>query len=610
MKRITLLLLLISQTVLGQTSDFSRTVASIDEYAISSAELKYAFSKNRKEEERVSLDSLKAYLEVYINFKLKVLDAYKRGLDQSATFQQELNGYLSQIKKPYLEGFDKKKELIEEAYERMQWQVNASHILIKVDPKASPSDTLKAFQTLDSLRQSISTKGQFEKAAKAYSQDGSAKNGGSLGWFTVFSMVYPFESAAYDTPKGEVSEVVKSQFGYHILYVNAKRKAIGKVQTSHIFFSNRLRSDADCERLAKSMADSLKAGSEWKQLVENYSDDRQTKMKGGALPFAGLRQLPDDYLTAAYALEIGQISQPIKTEYGWHIIRLDQIQPIPEFEKVQSQIEEQVQRSGRNQLSNEAVINKLKKDYNYIESPDVNSILKNSAEEAELFSIREKSFRFKEYQGFLSANPKGTFRQFAEKELLNYADSIAPYDYPTYGFLLKEYEEGLLLFEIMQAEVWNKAVEDTLGQVAYYEQNLTNYAAPIRYDLYEISPMNDKEDTVLESFKALSKEKLMEIMREGTTEELKIVKRRREASELSSFEGFNSDIGSVFRKDNLLIVIEKEIPAGYFDIDEIRGKVISDYQEALDLLFIDRLRAQSRIKKNKTSLRKLLNELD
>ena len=140
------------------------------------------------------------------------------------------------------------------------------------------------------------------------------------------------------------------------------------------------------------MADSLKAGADWNQLAKDYSDDKQTKMKGGALPFAGLRQLPDDFLSAAYALEIGQISAPVKTEFGWHIIRLDQTQPIPEFERIKSQIEEQVQRSGRNQLPNDAVIDKLKNDYNYVESPDINSILDNSSEEDELFRIREKSF--------------------------------------------------------------------------------------------------------------------------------------------------------------------------------------------------------------------------
>ena len=221
----------------------------------------------------------------------------------------------------------------------------------------------------------------------------------------------------------------------------------------------------------------------------------------------------------------------------------------------------------------------------------------------------EKNPSFKEYQDFKSTNPRGTFRQFAEKALFKYADSIAPYDYPIYGFLMKEYEEGLLLFEIMQTEVWNKAVKDSLGQVLFYEQHLTNYASPVRYDIYEISSNKDKEDSVLQSFKSLQKEELMKMMNEGTTEELKIVKRRKEADQLANFEGFNSD-RSVFKKDDLLIVIEKEIPAGYFDIEEIRGRVISDYQEELNQLFIDNLRTQSRIKTNKTSLWRLLNELD
>ncbi len=594
----------------GQNADLSRSVATIDGSPISAAELKYAFSKNRQEGESVTLDSLASYLEVYINFKLKVQEAYKREIDQSDQFQEELNGYLSQLKKPYLEGFDKKEELANEAYERMQWQVNASHILIKVDTDASPTDTLVAFQTLDSLRTRINSQSEFEEAAKKYSQDGSARNGGKLGWFTVFSMVYPFESAAYETPKGQVSEVVRSQFGYHIVFVNDRRKAIGKVQTSHIFFSNRLRSDADCERLAMGAIDSLKAGKDWNEIAKELSDDTQTKMKGGALPFAGLRQLPDDFLTAAYELEIGEISPPVKTEYGWHVIRLDQIQAIPELGRIQSQIEDQIKRSGRNQLSTEAVIKKLKKDYQYREASEISSIIDNFEGDIELFSISEKSFSLNDYKFYKASNPRSSFKEFADRALIKYADSIAPFDYPEYGFLMKEYEEGLLLFEIMQAEVWNKAVEDSVGQVSYYENNLENYTSPKRFNIYEVSSLIGQQDSVLTSFQVTDTEELLRTLEKGTTEELKIVKRRREASELASFEGFKSQRGSVFKKDGLLIVIDKEVPAGYFELDEIRGRVISDYQEELDSEFITALRDQAKIKISRSSLKKLLNELD
>lgn len=609
------LFLLIGPLTFAQNSKNDSWVARIDEHEISKAELAYAFNKNRDRETTISLDSLESYLEIYINFKLKVYEAYDRGIDTSANLKAELAGYLGQLKKPYKEGFDIK-GLSQEAYDRMKWEVNASHILLKVDPKANPKDTLAAYNKIDSLRNSISTKQEFEAAARKYSQDGSARSGGQLGWFSVFSMVYPFETAAYETNKGEVSEIVKTQFGYHLVFVNDKRQERGRVRTSHIFFSNRLRNDVASEKLAKTVYDSLNNGGLWNELVQKFSDDGQTKDRGGALPMAGLNQLPDEFLNTAFELEEGEIAQPIRTDYGWHIIRLDKKETLPEFEKLRTQIEQQVERSGRNQLKELEVINKLKRQYQFSANGDLEDILKalqgsdKDVQNTELFRIGNKLIttnKFIEYKRNTRGSYSSLYSAFERQQIIAYADSMAPYDYPEYGFLRQEYKEGLLLFEIMQSEVWNKAVEDSLAQVEFYNRSKEKYTSPERVTYYEIRGANTQ--SIESELTRISPSDQLAFLESKS--ELKIAKKNIALTEITSFEGFNKTEGSVLRKDKeTLILTSAMIPAGYYKFEEIRGRVISDLQEELDETFIAKLRKQSKIKTNKRALKQLLRELE
>ncbi|HEY9116343.1 MAG TPA: peptidylprolyl isomerase, partial [Roseivirga sp.] len=310
----------IALTILGLTlicaKAKSQVVATIDDTYITADELLYAFNKNRNKGTPIILDSLETYLEQYINFKLKVRAARKLGLDTPRIFQEELKGYLSQIKKPYLENPEAEEAIIRETYNRMKIDINASHILIKVAPTANPQDTLKAFQFLDSLRNTIESKQEFEKMARQYSQDGSAQLGGNLGWFTAMHMVAPFEDGAYNTAVGQVSEIVRSSFGYHLIYVNDRRENKGKVKTSHIFFTKQRGSQA-ARLKALEVYDSLERGSNWVEMVRKYSDDQGTREDAGRLPWAGLKQLPDEFLAIAYSIDsIGKYSEPAETQYG------------------------------------------------------------------------------------------------------------------------------------------------------------------------------------------------------------------------------------------------------------------------------------------------------
>jgi len=597
-------------------------IASVANEPISKGEFLYAFHKNRKDT-AINLDSLSLYLDRFINFKLKVKQARVDGFDQKETYQRELNSYLSQLKKPYAASVDREDELIEEAYTRMQTNILASHILIKVAPNAPPVDTLKAYNFLDSLKQTISDAEQFASAARKYSEDGSAQGGGNLGWFTAFSMVYPFETAAYLTNINEVSEVARTRFGYHLIFVRDRSEAFSRIKTSHIFFSFQKHPNLEGKQLADQVYDSLQNGGDWTALVNTYSDDLQTKSKDGNLPFAGLKQLPEEFLQAAVALTIGEVSSPVKTSFGWHIIRLDDVQPIPPLDKVRDQLSDQIKRTGRNELSELAVLAKLKTQYGYEQNPKIFEKLKTGLTDEELekssevvlFALNERIYTvedFLRYKTPETALSRALLNDFEQKMIFNYADSLAPIEYPAYGYLRKEYEEGLLLFEIMQEEVWNKALEDSIGQERFYNEHIDNYTAPIRFELFQIdkSALSDPDSTV-NTWSKTPADDLLSYLEDQLIKDnqaLKIAKTKMSESEIASFEITDLVPGVIFEhKDKVGVIIRRDSSI-YFPLDEIRGSVISDYQEALDQAFTKQLRDTYEVDINEEILKEIVDE--
>lgn len=614
----TLLIGLISTINILALQSEDLTVATIDDHVISSSELLYAFEKNRSETEKLHIDSLKAYLENYINFKLKVLEAKASGYDTVESFRTELQGYLDQIRKPYLENPEAEEKLIAETHRRMQIEINASHLLIKVGPSASPQDTLRAYTIIDSLRNTISSRENFEALAKRFSQDGSAQNGGKLGWFSAMDMVGQFENAAYNTAVNKVSEITKTQFGYHILFVNGVRPSKGKLKTSHIFFSNQGRTLETAQIFANSIYDSLKSGADWNKMARKYSDDNRTKMNGGELPWARIKQLPDDFFDIAYELkEINDFSAPGQTKYGWHIVKLNDQEPIASLTDSRAEIEQQLKRSGRNVLNNGQLIKKLKAENNFSQDQAslttyLNAIserqLKQEILESSLFQIGEKHFLVIDFVNTLPSQKialnssiiNSLYMEFERKSIIAYEDSIAPVKYPEYGLLRDEYEDGLLLFEIMQQKVWNKAIEDSIGSQQYYESNLAQYNSDKRVSIKVITC---QDQSILQKLlKAPNNENSIDAIIEGTLTEneqslLKIVKRTIKASEISKFEPTELKSGSWIENSDAseYYFVEKIIPAGYFSYDEIKGRVLSDYQDFLEQEWIKDLRANRSI---------------
>jgi peptidyl-prolyl cis-trans isomerase SurA len=613
----------------------NEVVATVNGNSIKKGELIYAFKKNRPKNEKIQVDSLEKYLEQYINFKLKVLEAEKSGIDTTKAFKEEYEGYISQVQKPYMQNPISELDLIQEAYDRMKYEINAAHILIRINNVNSQADTLQAYQKIDSVRNLALNGNSFEELAKKYSSDGSSKNGGSLGWFSSMAMVYPFESGAYNTPVGGISKIVRSQFGYHIIKVNDKREARGKVKTSHIFLTKNGRTVENGRQLIQTVYDSIQSGGDWKQLCIKYSEDTQTKQNGGALPFAGNGELPDEFLNGAYSIATaGTIRKPIETSYGWHIIRLDAKQGLPSFESLKDELSEKIRRSGRNQLDSEALIRKLKtengfeQDFKFLETTiekAANMGLANlelgEIGNKVIFKIGKKTITYSEYFSSLgNANQLNAtalwsrYKAFEREEIIKYEDSQATSKYPEFGYLMNEYKEGLMLFEIMEKEIWNKASEDSLGLSKFFEANIKNFPAPERGDFIVIETSNEALfDKILDSihvnWDAEIENQIKSKLDPKELSALKIAKRTFERHELPNFDSNWKEKEVQGDPSNLKIYsLQQIIGAGYYRLEEVKGLVISDYQDHLEQQWVKQLRSKNKIKIDHKILKQIASD--
>ena len=326
MKKIITPILVLAFTALFAQNE---TVFTYGPYKVSKSEFVDVYSKNNISAKGNFDDkSIREYLDLYIKFKLKVQEAKDMKLNEKEAIIKEFETYRKQLAKSYL--VDKKvtEQLLQEAYERAKKEVKASHILLRLAPDASPEDTLKVYQNAMGIRkQLIDGKEDFAKVAKEKSEDPSAKkNGGDLGYFSVLQMVYPFECGAYNTKKGNISMPVRTQFGYHLIKVDDVRPANGSIKTAHLFIKVPQSIIEDKNSTYKKKIDDiyakLKAGEKFETLVAQFSEDPTTAQKGGELPWFTSGRMIKSYEDAAFALKAnGDVSEPIRTAYGWHIIK-------------------------------------------------------------------------------------------------------------------------------------------------------------------------------------------------------------------------------------------------------------------------------------------------
>lgn len=495
------------------SQDKKATILTIQGENITLEEFENIFRKNNRDSV-ITQKSLDDYMELFINFKLKVREAKALGLDTVAKFKSELEGYRATLARPYLTDTDMLNGMMREAYDRSKQEVRASHILINCDPAASPEDTLKAYNRAMEARKKIMDGAKFDAIAKEYSQDPSAKdNGGDLGYFTVFQMVYQFEDGAYSTPVGQVSMPVRTRYGYHVIKVTDKRTARGEIHVAHIMVKEKKEENgaANASAKAKEIYEKAIAGESFTDLAAKYSDDGSTSKSGGELPWFGTNKMVSEFEEAAFALKNdGDISAPIKTSYGWHIIKRLGYRTIGTYEESEKKIKSDVSRDGRSEKTKNSFVSKLKKEYKFTYDEKLVNALVATADTSvfkgtwnvnkkllkkPMFTIDGKKYLASDFHKVITDRMKIRTKQtpaeyirteakvFAENALLKYEDTKLEGKHDAFRLLMNEYREGILLFELTDQKVWSKAVKDSTGLQNFYDNNKSKFMWPERIDV-------------------------------------------------------------------------------------------------------------------------------
>jgi len=593
MRKIVYLLLffiLFASCTLVQKSD----LADADLFSINSEptladEFLYVYEKNNFNNDSIYTESdVNEYFDLFINFKLKVAGAKAEGIDTTGAFLSEFKTYKDQLIKPYLSEAKEQERLVREVYERMKYEIDASHVLISVTQDASPEDTIKAYQKILEVYERAKSGEDFGNLAAQYSEDPSAKsNKGRLGYFSAFQMVFPFEDAAYNTDVDSISYILRSQFGFHVMKIHDKRPFSGKVKVSHIMLSL-TRSQVDTVALRNQIFEiheQIVGGADWNELCQRYSNDQRTKNSGGTLPFIGLRQINDDaFESVAFNLEKpGEISDPVKSRYGWHIIKLEEKQGLEPFDEIREDLEQRVSKDERSRLSRKTVISNLKVQHNLKEfSPVREQILaltdssllsdkwdislNDSLLRDSIFSIddnlyyvqsviEDAQYKQKRRTGI---SPESYMNElidnFIAQCLLDYEEKQLIETNRDFRMLINEYYEGILLFEIMNQKVWGKASEDTLGLQSYFDDHHQSYFWGERADATILSS-TDKE-TIEEVKKNMDSEQFLLFELElDQSQEVEVLKNESLDSLLNLFQKYdNSSI--IIRADSLSLKSE------------------------------------------------------
>ena len=467
---------------------------------ITKSEFEYIYNKNNSAN-MIDKRTLEEYVELFINFRLRVEEAKYQGLDTTAVFIRDFTNYRAQLAAPYLTDREAQETVIREAHRRMQEDVEVSHILIRVPQNATAADTLAAWNKIQEAERRLRRE-SFETVAREVSECPSSEVGGHLGWVTAFNTIYEFETTAYNTPVGTIAAPVRSLFGYHIIKVHNRREALGEILTAHIMVFTQQDEDAAKQRI-DSLYQRILAGDDFGRLAREYSEDRGSAVQNGELPWFGAGRMIPEFEEAAFALkERGDVSEPIQSVYGWHIIRLLGKRGIPSLNDARPEIERMIRRDARAGAGQRAFIAQLKEEYNLqIETENVNEFivllegkrLNDSIFQAEidglnkpLISFADKKYSQADFVAFLRANPTSgrtiaseiineKLDEFISRRLLAFEDTQLAYKHKEFRFLSQEYHDGILLFEISNREIWERSTADSEGLAAFFNANRANY---------------------------------------------------------------------------------------------------------------------------------------
>ncbi len=598
--------------------------------------------------------SLRDYLDLYVNFRLKVKEAKDMKMDTTSAVLNEFKTYRSKLTPSYL--FDT--SLVTQAYKRMQNEIHVQHILIKLDPNATPADTLKAYKKVMNWKRLLAAKKiDFNQLATDSSGDPSAKdNHGDLGWLSAMQVIYPFETAAYNLKPGAISNPVRTQFGYHLIRVVDTRPTQGTVTASHIFIKVPAKATDEDQARAKAKIDSLygqlKGGASWDDLVKNFSQDKTSSANGGQLkPFTTGQMVPE-FEQAAFALKNpGDISQPVKTKFGWHIIKLIEKKPLGSYDAMKDDIKKKIENGPWKDYAHQSFVTRLKKDYAFKEFSDKRmalfskidtSLMKglwndssvskmkdpvftltdnkwvpetHSYTQADLADYIEKNQRkFMNNKNGKDAVLKNLYDQFVISSVNNFEDARLEAKYSAFRDLMEEYMNGILLFDLASDKVWTKAVEDTTGLKGFYGQKKDGYMGQEKARVTTYTCKNDECLEMLKKYqdKKMGNDAILAKLNKKDKNNLKITTDDFEKGKGSEIEklGWGPAGTTYTQKDSSIRVlhIDEIMAPAPKPLSEVKGYVVADYQEDLEKQWIGQLRQKYPVKINEDVFKALVKK--
>lgn len=588
MKKSILSILLLGASVLGFAQE-DPVLMTINGEPVMLSEFMYIYEKNNQESS-LEKKTMEEYLELFINFKLKVTEAISQGVDTTEAFRKELNGYRAQATPKYMQDNAAIDSLVNLSYNRMAHPRRASHIAVQCPMDATPEAEAAAEAKINELRERVTVglpkevkKGRkkvivqevedFAAVAAAYSEDPAvAQNNGALGWIPAFRYVYPFEEAVYNTPVGEVSYVFRSPFGFHIAKVEEERD-YEEVHASHIMKMTPAGDDARMAKAIQTM-DSIYAlataeGADFAALAEEHSEDKGSAIRGGDLGWFGRGAMVQPFEDITFGLQEGAISKPFQTRFGVHISMLHGKRGIQPLDSIRSQVLRQVQRDQRMQIANQRFIEKARQEYN------------------------------------LPA-------EMSDADVKAYVDAHLEEKYPELRNLVREYHDGILLFDVSLREVWDKANQDTEGLAAYFQANKKNYTwDEPRYKGYVIYAKNEvAAKAAKQIIKNANPDSVMNILNArvnvDSVQYVKVEHGLWKVGKHAAVDkyGFKVKDATYTPSEEFPIVeaVGKVIKRPQTYEDE-RGKVTTDYQDYLEKQWIERLRAKYPVVVNKEVLK-------
>jgi peptidyl-prolyl cis-trans isomerase SurA len=593
------------------------------------------------------------YLQQFTIFKLKVADAVASGYDTTKSFRSELNGYRNQLAQTYLTDAQAKEKLLQKTYQRSLTEINAWHILIAMAPGASADDTLKAWEKASGIRERIIKGEQFETVARATSDDQSVKiNGGNLGYFTVFQMIMPFEDAAYSLKTGAISDPVRTPYGYHIIKVADKRPAKGRIKVAHIMKSSPPgtgeKESEQAQKQIDSIYNNLKDGISFRELALKYSDHKESAVKGGELNWFGTGEIISDFSEAAFSLrDTGSFSKPVRTIYGWHIIKLLDRKPPGSFEESKSYLESKINQTNLNSISKKSFVEKLKKEYKFVINPEAyNWFIQNTdtliiqglkkynratMPSTNLYTFANQRLTTKDFANYIEKRGSmivtddsltfinSSIETRVSDHLITYENSVLEKKYPEFRYLMNEFHDGILLFEISEKKVWNRVSNDTAGLQRYYENNKKDYLTSESIDakIYTLK-LNEGEKALSSAYKKYKKkpatDDLLTRKFNKNNDTLLFINEKKwfkgedpEIDRLDWVAGVQSFSRGGFPSIILINKVTEPVPLSF---DEVQGEMMKGYQDYLESEWVGQLKDNYNVKIDNLVLNEVKKKLN